>query len=74
MVSKRINDPTLFLLAIALLWLGSGLYIAVRPRAFIQKTQFPWTKLPVWGARLLGIAILIGGLLILRAYILRTAN
>jgi hypothetical protein len=63
-----------FLLIIALFWLASGMYITVRPDRFIRDTQFPWTKLPTWGARMLGIAIFIGGTLILSAYILHKAN
>jgi len=63
-----------FLLVIALLWLASGTYMTVKPYRFIANTQFPWTKLPAWGARMLGIAIFVGGILILRAYILHKAN
>jgi len=63
-----------FLLFIALFWLVCVAYIAVKPDSFLRHTQFPWTKLPVWGARVLGIAILIGGGLILRFYILHNAN
>ena len=59
---------------IALLWLASGVYITAKPDRFIRNTQFPWTKMPPWGARMLGSAIFIGGMLILRAYILQKAN
>ena|SRR5271157_6107538 len=63
-----------FVLIIALFWLVCGTYIAVRPTQFIRNTQFPWANLPVWGARVLGVIIFVGGTLILGAYILHRAN
>jgi predicted anti-sigma-YlaC factor YlaD len=49
------------LLVIGLFWGASGVYVAARPTSFIKITQYPWTKLPVLAARLLGTAILVVG-------------
>lgn len=68
------NVGHFFLLVIALFWLASGVYITAMPDRFIRNTQFPWNKLPDWGARMLGIAILVGGMLILRVYILHKVD
>jgi hypothetical protein len=56
MALKWINDQYLPLLVFAIFWLIGGLYVVVKPRGFLERTQAPWTKLPVWAARLLGIA------------------
>ncbi len=59
------------LLPIALFWIVSGAYITVKLRAFLRNTQFPWTSLPYWAARLLGIVLLIGAVVMLRIYFVR---
>jgi hypothetical protein len=59
-----------FILLGALFWLASGVYVTLNPNRFIHNTQFPWTKLPLWGARILGIALIAGGVVMIRAYIL----
>jgi len=64
----------LALLGIALFWLGSGVYVVTKPGLFLKNTQFPWTKLPVWGARLLGVVFLLGGLVMLQVYVRHNLN
>ena len=41
-------------------WLGFGGLMAIRPQSALRNTQWPWTRLPQWGMRLLGIAVLAG--------------
>ena len=51
----------IFLLAIGLAWLGSGLFMLARPESALRKTQWPWTRLPKWGMRLAGVIVVAGG-------------
>jgi uncharacterized protein YjeT (DUF2065 family) len=51
----------IFLLAIGLAWLGSGLFLLARPESALRKTQWPWTRLPKWGMRLAGVIVVAGG-------------
>ena len=57
------------LLVLALFWLLSGVYVVSKPTSFHRNIQYPWKKLPVWAAKLLGVGLFLGGMLMLRAYV-----
>jgi len=43
-----------------LAWLGFGTFMLARPGSALRNTQWPWTRLPKWGMRTLGMAVLGG--------------
>jgi hypothetical protein len=55
----RIGEAVL-LLIFGIAWLGFGLFMVARPDSALRNTQFPWTRLPRWGMRLLGVFVLGG--------------
>ncbi len=63
-----------FILLGALFWLASGVYVTLNPKNFLRKTQFPWSKLPLWGARILGFGFFAGGIVMICAYIFYRPN
>jgi hypothetical protein len=55
--------PTLdaiILVVFGLAWLGFGLFMLLRPDMALHNTQWPWTRLPRWGMRLVGLVVLFG--------------
>jgi len=47
-------------LVFGLAWLGFGTFMVAKPQSALRNTQWPWTCLPSWGMRLLGVGILAG--------------
>jgi hypothetical protein len=47
-------------LIFGLAWLGFGTFMVAKPQSALRNTQWPWTRLPRWGMRVLGIAVLAG--------------
>ncbi len=69
-VGVSINADRL-LLFFSLFWIACGVYITARPGRFLVQTQYPWTRLPVWGTRVLGAVIFLTGVVMLHIYVLR---
>ncbi len=59
-MATNVATAALFLIC-GLAWVASGVLMLVRPRAALRRTQAPWTRLPPWGMRVLGAAVLIIG-------------
>ncbi len=52
---------TFFLLAFSVFWIGSGIFMCMRPNSALRRTQAPWTALSQWGMRAVGVLVLGGG-------------
>lgn len=48
------------LLVFGLFWLASGIFMVAKPESALRNTQPPWTYLPLWGTRVLGVVVLLG--------------
>ncbi len=60
MFVRRPMGDAILLFVFAVAWLGSGLFMVARPESAFHRTQYPWTRLPRWGMRLLGVLVLCG--------------
>lgn len=50
----------IFFLVFGLAWLAFGIFMVARPQSALHDTQWPWTRLPPWGMRAMGVVVLAG--------------
>ena len=61
----------IFFFAFGVAWLLFGAFMVAKPQSALHSTQWPWTRLPAWGMKALGVVILAGAALWFYPFIAR---